>query len=175
MDVLKALEEKAFWGHEFLTWLWFRIETAGGPIPVEGVGPVTLWIEDLLVLGSPDTRSKRNILREGEVADSAEAAAALAVGKKVLDVRLGMAVEDREYAFGLRGDTLELHGLRLPPTEPDGGEGWHGTVAIRVRLVQEVLDAVDGLFREFVALRISDRWPSVLASLSEWIAGKRGG
>ena len=30
MDVLKTMEEKAFWGHDFLTWLWFVSEAEGG-------------------------------------------------------------------------------------------------------------------------------------------------
>ena len=76
MDVLKAMEEKAFWGHEFLTWLWFRSETEGTEMEAKGVGPAALWIEDRLVLESLDSDSRENTLKAGDVAGSAEAAAA---------------------------------------------------------------------------------------------------
>ncbi len=175
MDVLKNLEEKAFWGHEFLTWLWYRIEAGDGALDVPGVGPVVLWVEDRMTLGSLDTESKENILRNGEVARSAEAAAALAVGKKVLSVRLGLAREDREYGFTLSGDTFDLASVRLPKVEPDEDGQWHGTALVRYALVREVLEVVDGLFDAFVSVRLSAEWPQTVAAMSRWVATKEGG
>lgn len=175
MDVLKTMEEKAFWGHEFLTWLWFRIEEGGGEVPVPDLGTATLWIEERLTLGSLETDSKENILKNGEVARSAEAAAALAVGKKVQEVRLGLSVNDREYEFTLRGDTFDLASGKIPPVEADPDEGWHGTALVRLGLVREVWDVLDGLYREFVGLRVSSEWPQTVAAMADWIAGKRGG
>ncbi|WP_025322676.1 hypothetical protein [Deferrisoma camini] len=174
MDVLKTLEEKAFWGHEFLTWLWYRIEEHGGEVPVPGMGTATLWIEERLTLGSLETDSKENILRNGEVARSAEAAAALAVGKKVQEVRLGLAVNDREYEFTLKGDTLDLAAGKVPSVEGDPDEGWHGTALVRAGLVREIWDVLDALYREFVENRISSAWPDTVASMGRWIAEKRG-
>ncbi|GAB4252943.1 MULTISPECIES: hypothetical protein [Deferrisoma] len=175
MDVLKTMEEKAFWGHEFLTWLWFRIEEGGGEVPVPGLGTATLWIEERLTLGSLETDSKENILKNGEVARSAEAAAALAVGKKVQEVRLGLSVNDREYEFTLRGDTFDLASGKIPPVEADPDEGWHGTALVRLGLAREIWDVLDGLYREFVGLRMSSDWPQTVAAMADWIAGKRGG
>ncbi|MDW7711817.1 MAG: hypothetical protein SCH98_15230 [Deferrisomatales bacterium] len=176
MDVLKALDEKAFWGDEFLTWLWFRVEEADGVLDVAGLGPVTLWIEDRMVLGSLDTESKQNILKEGDVSKSGEAAAALKVGKKLQEARLGLLRDDREYRLVLRGDTFDLPGVAVPKVLSEQGDDWHATALVRLGYVRECLAVIDALFAEFAALRVSDEWGrAVLPAMGRWIEGKEGG
>lgn len=176
MDVLKTLDEKAFWGHEFLTWLWFRAEEEGGDLDVAGIGPVTLWIEDRLVLGSLETESKQNILKEGDVSKSGEAATALQVGKKVLEARFGLIREDREYRFLLKGDTFDLQGVAVPKVLSEEGDDWHATALVRLGHINECLAVLDALFAEFAALRVSAEWTGrVLPAMSRWIEGKEGG
>lgn len=176
MDVLKNLEDKAFWGHEFLTWLWFRSEEEGGDLDVAGLGPVTLWIEDRLVLGSLDTESKQNILKDGDVAKSGEAATGLQVGKKVLEARFGLIREDREYRFLLKGDTFDLQGVAIPKVLAEEGDDWHATALIRLGHIREVLAVLDALFAQFAAARVAADWQGeVIPAMARWIAGKEGG
>ena len=176
MDLLKTLEEKAFWGHEFLTWLWYRSEEEAGVLEVEGMGPVTLWIEDRMVLGSLETESKQNILREGDVSKSGEAAAALKVGKKLQEARFGLIREDREWSFGLVGDTFDLGSVKIPRVDTEEGDDWHATALIRLGHIRECLDVLDALFREFARLRTSAAWGTeVVPAVARWVAQKEGG
>ncbi|MBE0617820.1 MAG: hypothetical protein IH608_07840 [Proteobacteria bacterium] len=176
MDVLKSLDEKAFWGHEFLTWVWFRSEESGGELEVPGIGPVALWIEDRMVLGSLDTESKQNILKEGDVSKSGEAATALKVGKKLQEARFGLIREDREYRFVLRGDTFDLQGVAVPKVLAEEGDDWHATALIRLGHVNECLAVLDALFAEFTALRVSAEWQGrALPAMERWIEDKGGG
>ncbi len=176
MDVLKALAEKAFWGHEFLTWLWYRAEEGGGEIEVPEYGPITLWIEDRMVLGSLETESKENILKNGDVSRSAEAAAALAVGKKLEQARFGLIREDREWAFTLRGDTLDLQSVKIPKVTTEEGDDVHATILIRLGHIRELTDLLDGLFGEYVRLRTSPEWErETVPAIGRWIEAKEGG
>ena len=176
MSVLSALEEKAFWGHEFLTWLWFRVEHSDGELDVEGVGPVALWIEDRMVLGSLETESKENILKEGEVSRSGEAATALKVGKKLQEARFGLLRDDREWRFLLKGDTFDLQAVTTPRVQADEDDGWQGTALIRFGYLRECLDILDALFAEFCRMRISSAWvEEVLPAVARWIGEKEGG
>ena len=176
MDVLRHLEDKAFWGHEFLTWLWFRSEEDDGCLEVSGIGPVTLWIEDRLVLGSLETESKQNILKEGDVSKSGEAATALQVGKKVLEARFGLIREDREYRFLLKGDTFDLQGVAVPKVLAEEGDDWHATALVRLGHIREVVAVLDALFAEFSGLRVGPAWQGqVIPAMARWIAKKEGG
>jgi hypothetical protein len=176
MDVLKTLAEKAFWGHEFLTWLWFRAEAGDGEVEVEEYGPVGLWIEDRMVLGSLETDSKENILKDGDVSKSAEAAAALGVGKKLEQARFGLIREDREWAFTLNGDTLDLQSVKIPKVLTEEGDDFHATVLVRLGHMRELTDLLDALFAEFARLRVSPEWEREVApAVTRWIQGKEGG
>jgi hypothetical protein len=176
MDVLKTLAEKAFWGHEFLTWLWHAAEEGGGAIPVEGIGPVSLWIENRMVLGSLETESKENILKNGDVSRSGEAAAALKVGKKLQEARFGLTREDREWAFTLKGDTFDLKGVRVPTVILEEGDDLHATILVRLAYVRELTDVLDALFAQFARQRISRGWEAaVVPSIVQWIESKEGG
>lgn len=179
MDVLKAMEEKAFWGHEFLTWLWFRSETEEGEFVLPGQQPVNLWIEERLVLESLESESKENILKSGDVARSAEAAAGLAVGKKVTQARFGMARGDVTWTFLLDGATFDVRGMKIPPVTVEGEEAEEdeaaATMLLRLSLMRECLDVLDALYREFVELRLSGTWESVtVPAMGKWIGSKEG-
>ena len=175
-DILKAMEEKAFWGHEFLTWLWYRSEVEGGELDVPELGLVTLWIEDRIVLGSLDTESKENILKDGDVSRSGEAAAALKLGKKLQQARFGLTREDREYSFVLDGTHLDWSSVKLPKTLVEEEDDWHATALVRQSLIGECLDVLDALFEQFCRARISSAWAGeVLPGMASWIAAKEGG
>ncbi len=176
MDVLKSIEEKAFWGHEFLTWLWWRSEEAGGDLELDGFGPLGLWIEDRMVLGSLDTESKENTLKDGDVSRSGEAATGLKVGKKVLEARFGLVREDREWSFTLKGDSLDLTSAKIPKVLTEEGDDWHATALVRLGHVREALDLLDGLFAEFVRARVAPTWDrEVVPDMGRWIGEKDGG
>lgn len=176
MDVLKALADKAFWGHEFLTWLWFSAEEGGGEVEVEGLGPATLWIQDRMLLGSLETDSKENILKNGDVSRSAEAVAALTVGKKLQEARFGLIREDREWAFTLKGDTFDLQSVKIPPVSNEKDDDVHATILLRLGYIRELTDVLDALFAQYVRLRTSPAWDAeVVPALVAWIGAKEGG
>ena len=175
MDVLKTLDEKAFWGHEFLTWVWFRSEQSGGELEVPGLGPVILWIEDRMLLGSLETESKENILKDGDVSRSAEAAAALSVGKKLEAARFGLIREDREWRFTVRGDTFDLQSVKIPAVQKEEGDDWRVMALVRLGHVRECVEVLDALFGEFAGLRVSSEWPGeVVPAMTRWIEEKEG-
>ena len=176
MDVLKTLADKAFWGNEFLTWLWFRAEQEGGELEAPGLGPVTLWLQDRMVLGSLESESKENILKEGEVSRSAEAAAALSVGKKLQQARFGLLREDREWAFTVKGDTFDLSSVKIPKVEHGEEDDVHATIQLRLSYIRELLDVLDALFGAFAALRVSPAWDAeTVPAMARWIGDKEGG
>jgi hypothetical protein len=176
MDVLKILAEKAFWGHEYLTWLWYRAEENGGELQVPEFGPVTLWIEDRMVLGSLESESKENILKDGDVSRSAEAAAALGVGKKLEQARFGLIREDREWAFTIRGDTLDLQNVKIPKVLTEEGDDLHATILIRLGHMRELTDILDALFADFARVRVAPEWEAeVVPGMIRWIQAKEGG
>ena len=178
MDVLKTMEEKAFWGGEFLTWLWFLSETSGGAIPVENVGDVNLWIEEHLILEGADSCSRENILKSGDVASSAEAAAALSVGKKVKRARFGMTIGELQWSFTLDGATLDFKGMKIPhvEAEEEDSDAPEALVYLRMGMVRKAVETIDALLGTFARLRVSSDWEhETLPGMALWIREKDAG
>ena len=177
MDILKTMEEKAFWGYEFLTWLWFLSETSGGEVPVEGHPGVNLWIEEHLALLGPDSGSKENIIKSGDVASSAEAAAALSVGKKVKLARFGMSQGELSWTFVLDGATLDIRGMKIPHVEAEAedADAPEALVYLRMGMVRRAVDVIESLFATFARLKASAAWEAVtVPEISTWIREKSG-
>jgi len=177
MDVLKLMEEKAFWGAEFLTWLWYLSENSGGEIEVEGHGPVALWIEEHLVLEGPDSQSHENIIKSGDVAGSAEAAAALSVGKKVSRARFGLAQGEMQWSFTLDGASFDMRSMKIPKVEAEDEDADDpaAMVFLRMSMVRRCLDIIDALFTRFASYRVSPEWEGATAdAMRRWTAEKTG-
>lgn len=177
MENMRSIDEKAFWGHDFLTWLWFRAETESSGVDVNGHGLVYLWVDELLKMESLSSESKENIIRSGDVANCAEAVAALSVGKKATSARFGMRKGDFEWFFTIDGATLDVKGMKIPQVLSDEDEDpFEGTLLVRLGHVRDCMDVLDALFGEYVALRAGDGWEKTeLPAMSRWISQKRGG
>lgn len=175
MDILKALEEKAFWGYEFLTWLWFRSETCGEDLGLAGYPGLTVWIEEHLVLEGPDSGSRENTLKEGDVASSFEAAAALLVGKKVKRARFGMREGENTWSFTLDGATLDFKSVKIPhvEAEEEDADAPEAIVFLRMGMVRKCVDAIDALLAEFAKQRVSPDWErATVPEIRKWIEEK---
>ncbi len=177
MDVLKAIDDKAFWGYDFLTWLWFRSEGEGGEFQCGSHGPASLWVEDHMVLESDVSDSKENILKSGEVSSSAEAAAALAVGKKVTRARFGMIRGEFQWSFLIDGRTFDITSMKIPKVESEEEEDdGAATALVRMGHVRVCLEIIDELFAQFTQLRVSGEWgKTTLDEMALWISEKKGG
>ncbi len=177
MERIKPIEEKAFWGHDFLTWLWFRAETEQNGLEVKGHGPVYLWVDELLKMESLASESKENIIRSGDVANCAEAVAALSVGKKATSARFGMRKGDFEWFFTIDGATFDIKGMKIPQVLPDEDEDpFEGTLLVRLGHIGDCMQVIDAIFAEYAALRVDGGWEKTeLPAMGRWIAQKRGG
>ena len=74
---MSAADPLEFLGEEFLTWLWFRIETQGGDFDLPGNRAVGLSFDDFLAFAPRDDDETEHTLKKGTPSRSAEASTAL--------------------------------------------------------------------------------------------------
>lgn len=189
MDLLELINQKAFLGQEFLTWLWYVSEEEESPTLADGRS-VQVSLGDRLVLGPAQGAEGTRVTVKGQEVSLAEARQALRRGKLVEAMRLGLEMEGEEYWLNLSAAELAISSLKLPPVapaedilrpEPPGGiepepEGpgpaasmADGLVLERVALIGNALDAVEGLFRVFLARRLDeDKAAEMKQALKAW-------
>jgi hypothetical protein len=185
-EISALSKAKGFLAREFLLWLWWRSE--GGQFEVSvrhpsGKGQLkgTIWIDDRIVLESPQGRIHEHIMKGGTPAQSIEAAAALSSGKTVSEIRLGLAVEGvGEFRAILDGDELTPRSLKLPDDDDARGDVERQTkklgmpLLVRLDHTRLFTGFIDKLFAVFLEERTSSEWTTKgVDGLRKWIKSLR--
>ena len=166
-----ALDHPAtqFLGREFLLWLWWRSEEDFATADLPHYGTVDFWIDDHIQFRTPGDDPQINDIRGGAPATTIEARTALANGKTVESARIGIRIKEREYSFSLKGEGLELSGVKVPA---DARDGIDDRLFERMLLLEELGGIVDTFFFQFMEQRVSDSWKSEkVPAIRAWIAG----
>lgn len=167
---------KGFLGREFLTWLWYTAESTRESLTLKALGrtfELDLWIDDRVVLESGGGVAQQNAMKGGDPSQSREAAAALATGKTVRELKVGLNVKGLgEFTSVLHADDLTPRGLRLPAPNQDGTPAAADElpIATRLRHMEVFLAILDGLFARFLEVRTAEDWEKTgLPEIRAWI------
>lgn len=105
-------------GQNFLTWLWFYQEECDGRLPTTQLGEFGLLVDGPLVFVSEGAGAFESSIRKGQPTLSAEAKAALTVGKKLKQARVLLARDRSEqWEVTIDADDFVFRGLKLPEGE----------------------------------------------------------
>lgn len=163
--------EHAFLGEEFLTWLWFRLETEGGDFELPDARTASVSLDDFLAFAPGDDDETEQTLRKGLPSRSAEARAALRNGRRVRRMKLIVAIGDREWSLTIEGPTLNLQGVKLPP-DPEDTDSREELDAERAAAFFEVRGVVSALYRRFLDDRLRDDYKATAGEAqAQWMAG----
>ncbi|MEQ1564902.1 MAG: hypothetical protein ABMA64_04635 [Myxococcota bacterium] len=156
---------------EFYAWLWWSSERQGSAFDLGApVGPVDVWIDERLAFRNADDSKVSAVMTGENPSASLESRAALAGGKVLHEIRLGIRREDREFFVTLKGPAMHLTGLKLPAVVTDGGDE---VVFERVHLYDEACFVLAALLRQYAVVRTGPAWQDeVLPGLHAWILGR---
>lgn len=159
---------------EFLQWFWYASEREEGRVDLgEEGGIVDFWVDQRLSFRGPGEDRARAVLTGENPSAALEARAAIAGGKVVQDLQIGIRREGREYAAILRGPHLDVAAAKLP-TECKGGED--EVLYERMFLYEDLFFVIRALYRRFAEERASPEWATVhLPAMRAWAAIGLGG
>lgn len=169
MGMLELIQQKAFIGKEFLTWLWYHAERGGkvtparqGAVQIEMLGPI------LLEAQYGDARS--STLKGDSPATAPEARTALLEGKKLRKAKLKLSRDSAEWIVALDGETFHFAGLNIPNP---GKMAFEDAMALRIEMLQEFEQVLEALFETFLTLRLDgSAWNKELKSIQTWVREK---
>ncbi len=105
-------------GQNFLTWLWWFQEERKGVLPQTKLGEFGLLLDGPLVFVAKGPGAYESVVRKGTPTLSAEAKAALSVGKKLRRAKLTLArARGEEWSVTVDADEFVFRGLRVPEGE----------------------------------------------------------
>lgn len=170
MDLVDRIETTRFLGGEFLLWLWFSRDVTDGDIEVPDLGVIDVALETQLTLEDPLSDRERVTIRGAAPFGGAEADQALRQGKLPRKVGLRIIYDKSEWVTTLDAATLALQGVKLPAIHSETAEEQFHE---RMRLLEQLHDLVQGLYRHFLGVRLSPLWQSDLApAMMSWLTGE---
>ena len=170
MGMLELIQQKAFLGKEFLTWLWHRAERHGR-VDCPGGDPVEIEIQGPIMLDAQYGDARASTLKGESPASSAEAATALLEGKKLKRAKLKISRRDAEWVFTLDGENFNVSGLSVPKP---GRLPFEDAMMLRLEWVGECEQVLEQLCHAFRARRLdAAAWPDEVRDLQAWVRRKQ--
>ncbi len=108
-----------FLGEEFLTWLWYRMESRGGEFELPGGRMIAVSMDDYLCFAPRDDDDTEHSLRRGIPSRSPEASAALHNGRRLRKAKLIVAESSIEWSLIVDGSSMTLGSIKLPSDSED--------------------------------------------------------
>jgi hypothetical protein len=171
LDVAIAYNRYRFLGNEFLTWLWYTLENRSSQLVEIDADLSTLEIGNRMVLENRRSEGLETITIKGDDAGLEEGLLALKKGALVTEMNLIYRSGDNTWQFNLKGESLNISSFKTPETAvTQTKEDIEGAVLEKIFLYEKVIHFIEGAFRHFVRLRISEDWDKkMITQMKQWI------
>ena len=160
-------------GQNFLTWVWFLQEECNGVLPKTKLGEFSFMVDGPLVFVADGPGALESTIRKGLPTLSAEAKAALLVGKRLKRCKLIFARGQSEiWSATLDADSFLLRSLRLPD-----GEALEANAAFEERITY--LHIFQTLFYALVERYLKEtaddaKFVGIQKRIKQWVKEREG-
>ncbi len=173
LDIATAYNKYKFVGNDFLTWIWFLIETDHNISSLlDSKDIVTFEVGNSIVLENKlGDKSKEKITIKGDQAGLEEGTTALKKGACVTQINLNCKINEDEYKFTIKGESFNITGLKAPKTDISKKEyEIEGLILEKSFFCFKLFNLIDTLFFKYIEKRIADNWNSKgLQELKNWV------
>lgn len=168
LDIAVAYNRFKFLGFEFLTWLWFLIDTDADEIPEIR----KFSIGNRIVLENRHDNNVETLTIKGDDAGLEEGLVALKKGGLVTQINLVYREgQNNKWQFSLNGENLAVQQIKHPDIGSiESSEDVDAFVFEKAHHYNKIIELIDMIFSEFITLRISDAWSAdVVIKMKKWI------
>ena len=171
LDVAVAYNRYKFIGNEFLTWLWFTIDTNQPFFQKVDETIASLYLGNRIVLENNINDTSELIIIKGDDAGLEEGLLSLRKGAVVIEMNLSYKTENQDWKFTLKGESLSFSSLKVPETGPvETKEDIEGMVLEKSYLYEKAINLVNRLFNIFLKLRSTVEWnQQTVPKIKKWI------
>jgi len=171
IDVAVAYNRFKFIGNEFLTWLWFVIDTNQSYLKTVDETITSLYLGNRIVLENNINDAREIITIKGDDAGLEEGLLSLRKGAVVIEMNIYYKTENQDWTFTLKGESLSFSGLKVPETGPvETQSDIEGMVLEKCYLYEKPIVLMNRLFNNFLQLRSTVEWnKKIVPDIKRWI------
>ncbi len=171
LDVAVAYNRYQFIGNEFLTWLWFMIDSHPHDLNAVVADMTSLTVGNRIVLENTINDTSEIITIKGDDAGLEEGILSLRKGATVVELNLIYKALNQEWQFTLKGENLSFYALKVPQTGPiETAQEIEGMILEKAYLYEKAVVLVDHLFNFFLKRRCGVQWQqTIVPEIKKWI------
>jgi hypothetical protein len=171
LDIAVAYNRYRFLGDEFLTWVFFIIDNHPDILNEIDADLSELQIGNRLLLENRIGNHKEMISIKGDDAGLEEGKLSLRKGAVVIELNIACKMENQEWRFTLKGESLSFSSLKVPDTGPvENKDDIEGFFLEKAYLFEKIIDIVNRLFDRFLTMRSSVEWTtSSVHNMRQWL------
>lgn len=158
-------------GQEFLTWLWYRSDTAPGAFTTADGTPFSVSMDQRIVVqgGEGDNRETTSV--SGNLSPLREARLGLATGKKVTRALLLLQKEELSWQMTLKAEDFCLNSLKTPKIDHQDMDDEPDALFLeKIYLMESCVELLDRLYMSFLRLRLSEKWQEEVRDMQGWLS-----
>lgn len=168
LERIKFLQtNRTFLGREFLTWVWYWLESRNHLVDLPGGQTFHVYVNDKIVLSSASGPVREHTMRGGTPSTAAEAKQAVRAGKLVTEASFLVKQDKLQWTWSMKSDDLIFRNVRLPGISSEDPDSY---LAARLRHVETLRNVKEFLFRQFFELRFSKGFRTVHNEITNWAA-----
>ncbi len=159
-------------GQNFLTWLWFFLDQRKGLLPKTQLGEFSMQLDGPLTLVADGPGAHESAIRKGLPTISAEAKAALTVGKKLARAKMTAARGNEIWTLAVDAENFVFRSVKLPDGEAlDPGSVFEERMT-NLYVFQTIFEE---LFKYYVReIGTPAKVASLQLEIKEWVKGLEG-
>ncbi|MFO7838491.1 MAG: hypothetical protein R6X08_03180 [Desulfosalsimonadaceae bacterium] len=171
LDLAVAYNRYKYLGNEFLTWLWFMMETDKPGLAMPEAENTDLAVGSRIVLQNSRHNREETVTIKGDGAGLEEGVLALKKGALVTEMSLVVKNPESEWRFAVKGESLNISSLKPPEKAPaEAAEDMEQRVLEQLEHVERAAGFLHHLYRQFIQLRLSQDWDkAVVPKIRRWI------
>jgi hypothetical protein len=171
LDLAVAYNRYRFLGDEFLTWLWFLIETDQNTFRVIDPDCTALEIGNRIVLENRKKKSLERISIRGDDAGLEEGRLALKKGALLTELSLIFKTGEHQWQLSLKGESLNLSNFKTPgPPLPPSPEEMEIFLLDKTEQFNKITNFIELAFKAFIKIRVTSKWSAkVVPNIKKWI------
>jgi len=170
LDIAVSYTRYRFLGHEFLTWLWYTVESDQPLLAEITRRQMSLRVGNRIVVENTGEGRREKVVISGEDANLVEGKLALQKGALVTEMHIVCITGEEEWKFNLKGENFHITSLKLPvPRAVLTEDETEGAVLEKVYFLETLFDLFDRLYGGFLKIRLSEKWETVVPEMRRWI------
>ncbi|CAK7046751.1 MAG: hypothetical protein DELT_00858 [Desulfovibrio sp.] len=159
-------------GQEFLTWLWFRSDTAPEFKAPDGGADFSVSMEQRIVVQGGEGDAKETASVSGIMSELREARLGLVTGKQVARALVRFIREPEAWQVTLKAADFSLGSMKTPTVEKGDSQDDDPDARFyeKIHLQETCLAMFDAVYAEFLSLRLARQWEDETKKIREWAA-----